>query len=295
MQYIKKEPNREEGNQITINYLRNILIKDEQRYPVDYNDSFKKLPNKSNSFYKQMTHVLLKNQNCYCCYCMRRLTGIGDTTLEHIIPQTAEEQDAKYYQRMEFPILRSNIKLSKQFSHEENPDFSKLPHTVCYDNLVASCHGSFPAVKKGKDEVSDGHSCNHPRGVNRALPLYFLEDIESVIGYGTNGYIMANEESSLYNEADELINSARLSWETLTDIRALWYVLRDVDIKQIIEEGSKEQSRIDLIRDNLYLTNYSDERIKSLVIKFAKDQYWECFLLYDWFHSYNWNTVNTWN
>lgn len=75
MQYINKESDREAGNKITEAYLHEIWIEDEQRYPVDYNDSFKKLPNKANSYYKQMTQVLLNNQNHYCCYCMRRLTG----------------------------------------------------------------------------------------------------------------------------------------------------------------------------------------------------------------------------
>lgn len=102
MQYINKELNRESGNNITNAYLHDIWIEDEQRYPVDYNDSFKKLPNKANSYYKQMTQVLLNNQNHYCCYCMRRLTGEGDTTLEHIIPQTADDKDARYYQKDEF-------------------------------------------------------------------------------------------------------------------------------------------------------------------------------------------------
>lgn len=148
MQYINKESDREAGNKITEAYLHEIWIEDEQRYPVDYNDSFKKLPNKANSYYKQMTQVLLNNQNHYCCYCMRRLTGEGDTTLEHIIPQTADDREALYYQRDEFPMLKKNIKLSVQFSHEQNPDLAQLPHSVCYDNLVASCHGKFPITKK---------------------------------------------------------------------------------------------------------------------------------------------------
>lgn len=291
MQYINKSLDRESGNNITNAYLHDIWIENEQRYPVDYNDSFKKLPTKDNSYYKQMTQVLLNNQNHYCCYCMRRLTGEGDTTLEHIIPQTADENDARYYQKDEFPMLKRNIKLSVLFSREKNPDLTQLPHSVCYDNLVASCHGRFPITKKEADIETDGHSCNHPRGVKRALPLYFLTNIDSIIMYGINGSILANPNSTFYKEADEFIQSAQLSWETLSDIRALWYVLRDIDIAQIIAEGENEQSRKDLILDNLYLTEYSEEKINALIAKFIKKQYWECFLLYDWFHSYHWNAA----
>lgn len=291
MQYINKESDREAGNKITEVYLHEIWIEDEQRYPVDYNDSFKKLPNKANSYYKQMTKVLLNNQNHYCCYCMRRLTGEGDTTLEHIIPQTADVEDASYYQRDEFPVLKGYIKLCSLFSREKNPDLTQLPHSVCYDNLVASCHGRFPITKKEVDIEIDGHSCNHPRGVKRALPLYFLTNIDSIIMYGINGSILANPNSTFYKEAEEFIQSAQLSWETLSDIRALWYVLRDIDIAQIVAEGENEQSRKDLIQDNLYLTEYSEERINALIAKFIKKRYWECFLLYDWFHSYHWNAA----
>lgn len=289
MQYINKDLNRENGNKITKDYLHDIWIEDEQRYPVDYNDSFKKLPTKANSYYKQMTQVLLNNQNHYCCYCMRRLTGEGDTTLEHIIPQTADDENARYYQRDEFPILKGNIKLSSQFSHEQNPNIDKLPHSVCYDNLVASCHGKFPTTKHGGDTETDGHSCNHPRGVSCALPLYFLEDINTIITYEINGSILANPDSPWCEEAKELIQSAQLTWKTLSDIRALWYVLRDKDIDQIIAEGKNEQSRKNLIQDYLYLTDFSDEKIKALTVKFTKEQYWVYFLLYDWFHSYHWN------
>ena len=261
MRYINKDLNRESGNNITNAYLHDIWIKDEQRYPVDYNDSFKRLPNKANSYYKQMTQVLLNNQNYYCCYCMRRLTGEGDTTLEHIIPQTADENDARYYQKDEFPMLKKNIKLSVLFSHEQNPDLAQLPHSVCYDNLVASCHGKFPITQKEADIETDGHSCNHPRGVKRALPLYFLTNIDTIIMYGINGSILANPDSPWCEEAKELIQSAQLTWETLSDIRALWYVLRAIDINQIIAEGKNEQGRKDLIQDNLYLTDFSDETI----------------------------------
>ena len=113
--------------------------------------------------------------------------------------------------------------------------------------------------------------------------------------YGINGSILANPDSLWCEEAKELIQSAQLTWETLSDIRALWYVLRAIDINQIIAEGKNEHGRKDLIQDNLYLTDYSDEKINALIVKFTKDQYWKCFLLYDWFHSYNWNTANTWN
>ena len=65
MQHIDKSVHREEGNSITLRYLENIKIEDEQRYPVDYNNSFRNLPDKENSYYKQMIDILLVNQRYY--------------------------------------------------------------------------------------------------------------------------------------------------------------------------------------------------------------------------------------
>ena len=295
MQYIDKDSNRGDGDKITKAYLRKIFINEEgyQRYPVDYNDSFRKLPKgKEDTYYKQMTQVLLDNQSHYCCYCMRRLTGDGDTTLEHIIPQSVDVDSVGYYQRDVFPMLGDqHIELSDLFSKEINPDLSRLPHTVCYDNLVASCHGTFPVVKRGQCEEKAGHSCNHPRGDKPILPLFFLNNIDTIVLYKTNGEVYANEESDWFDAANELVCNAKLNWGTLKDIRCLWYVLRDKELSDIIDEGNERESRLNLIQDNLWLTKISTERIEEIKNKFTKDQYWECFLLYYWFHSYNWDVA----
>ncbi|MDN5552588.1 hypothetical protein [Prevotella sp.] len=293
MQFINKAIDRTDGNQITKTYLKNIRIEDEQRYPVDYDNSFRNLPNKHDSYYKQMTKVLLKNQDNHCCYCMRRLTGDHDTTLEHIIPQAADENILSYYQQEAFPMFNNqHIKLSKVFSHEENPNLSILPHTVCYDNLVASCYGLFP-IQQGESAVEDksGHCCNNVRGNKNALPLYFLADINSILLYCTNGSIIENENSEWANEAKYLIWNTKLMWTSLVDIREMWYVLRNVDLKKIAEAGNDPISRYDLIQDNLLDADFPLKRIMDLATKFKKDKYWECFLLYDWFYSITWNTI----
>lgn len=293
MQYIDKGQDREMGKQITEAYLNNIYILDEKRYPVDYTGSFKTLPNRENSYYRQMTQVLLSNQSHYCCYCMRLLTGENDTTLEHIIPQKVKEQDVYFYQREELPVLTTGIKLSNQFSKEQEPTFDQLPHTVCYDNLVASCHGRFPVFRNGEDVENDGYCCNHRRGLKHILPLYFFEGISSIITYDKNGSIIAVPGSRFTAEADSFILSTQLSWQTLTDIRALWYVLRNVDIDDIKKGGEDTESRVNLILDNFYLEDngFTDKYIKGMKDKFTKDSYWKYFLLYEWFYTYYRNTI----
>lgn len=178
-------------------------------------------------------------------------------------------------------------KLSNQFSKEQKPTFDQLPHTVCYDNLVASCHGRFPVFRNGEDVENDGYCCNHRRGLKHILPLYFFEEISSIITYDKNGSIIAVPGSRFTAEAVSFILSTQLSWQTLSDIRALWYILSDVDITQIEREGQDICKRKELIIDNIYLkNNLPDNRARNMIIKFTKDCYWDCFLLYRWFHSY---------
>lgn len=290
MQYIDKSPNREEGNSITEAYLGEIYIEDEHRYPVDYDGSFRSLPSKQNSYYRQMTNVLLQNQHCYCSYCMRRLTGQDDTTLEHIVPQAATLEDYEKYRKDEFPYLKDHLKLSGIFSKEESPELDPYPHTVAYDNLVASCKGLFPRLNRDNEVVEDesGHCCNNVRGFNEALPIYFLPNVSKLIRYQKNGSIIIADNEEWHDAAEKTKTSAKLTWKSLTEIRQLWYVLKDIP-KDEITSCNDEKKRLDLIQDNLYLTNINQKDIDNLINKFTKKEYWNVFLLYDWFHAVEWD------
>ena len=289
MQHIDKSVHREEGNRITLQYLEDIKIEDEQRYPVDYNNSFRILPKKENSYYKQMVSVLLMNQRNYCCYCMRRLTGVGDTTLEHIIPQSSNTDRIKYYQRDEVPELKNQIVLSGDFSHTINPLLEKLPHTVAYDNLVASCHGELPKIEHIDDAViHDGQCCNNARGNEDIYPIFLL-NIPNLIIYHKSGQALEGNEEQWNEDVRKVILNTRLNYESLRDIRRLWFVLKDNSIEEINRLGDNKDTRRDLIRDALYLTSLEQKDIDNLLTKFQKEEYWNTFLLYDWFHSADWD------
>lgn len=288
MQYIDKSECREEGNGITLSYLDEIKIKDESRYPVDYNHSFRILPNKENSYYKQMVDVLLVNQRHYCCYCMRRLTGNRDITLEHVIPQNVDKSRIAYYQRDEVPELRDNIVLSEDFSHTTNPSLDKLPHTVAYDNLVVSCKGELPIKKQSLDVMKDGQCCNNARGNEDTFPIYLLNN-SNLIVYRKNGEVLEGSDEYWQEDVRKVVSKADLNCPTLRDIRLLWFILKDNEIEEICSLGKKKDTRLDLIRDALFLTSLSDEKIDNLLTKFKKDDYWNTFLLYDWFHSIAWD------
>lgn len=290
MLYINKSAQRDEGNKITKNYLLDIWLKEERRYPVDYDGSFKSLPSKENSHYVQMTNILLQNQNCHCCYCMRRLTGVGDTTLEHIVPQSATAEDFEKYRKDEFPYIKNHLILSDVFSKKINPPLVPRPHTVSYDNLVASCKGLFPRINEINEAEQDtsGHTCNNVRGNKEALPIYLLHNVSSIIKYQKNGDIVVSPENEWCSSATTMIISANLTRESLTDIRRLWYVFKNVPREDILS-CKNEDDRLAPILDNLYLTDIDRKSIKRLSLKFKKEDYWKIFLLYDWFHTVKWD------
>lgn len=288
MQYIDKSVHREEGNRITLQYLEDIKIEDEQRYPVDYNNSFRNLPDKENSYYKQMTDILLVNQRYYCCYCMRRLTGNKDITLEHIIPQNVDKSRISYYQRDEVSELKDNIVLSEDFSHTPNPSLEKLPHTVAYDNLSISCKGELPKRKHSKDVIKDGQCCNNARGNEDLFPIYLLDN-SNLIVYHKSGKVLEGSDEYWQEDVRKVISKAKLNCPTLQDIRLLWFILKDNAMEEICSLGKEKDTRLDLIRDALFLTSLPDEKIDNLLTKFEKEDYWNTFLLYDWFHSVIWD------
>ena len=288
MQHIDKSVHREEGNSITLRYLESIKIEDEQRYPVDYNNSFRNLPDKENSYYKQMIDILLVNQRYYCCYCMRRLTGNKDITLEHIIPQNVDKSKISYYQRDEVSELNDNIVLSEDFSHTSNPSLDKLPHTVAYDNLSVSCKGEFPKRKHSLDVIQDGQCCNNARGNEEIFPIYLLNN-SNLIVYLKSGKVLEGSDEYWQEDVRKFISKAKLNCSTLQDIRLLWFILKDNAMEEICSLGKEKDTRLDLIRDALFLTSLSDEKIDNLLAKFEKEDYWNTFLLYDWFHSIAWD------
>ena len=289
MQYIDKSANRQEGNALTLAYLHEIEIKDEQRYPVDYDNSFRSLPNKGNSYYRQMTAVLLDNQHHYCCYCMRRISGDGDTTLEHIIPQKATERQLAYYKRDDIPELKNHIILSYEFSHTANPSLTQLPHTVSYDNLVASCCGTYPKLFNDHAELTtNGQSCNNVRGQKDIFPVYLL-NIPGIVLYDESGHMFEGGIEPWNDEVRLFISAARLNCSSLQDIRRLWFLLKEHALEEITTKGEDKESRRDFLLDTLYLTDLPDAEISSLLSKFEKDEYWNTFLLYDWFYSIEWD------
>jgi len=299
MLYIDKHTNKAAGNQVTLDYL-NTHCKDASGHysNIQYRSDDSSLPSfiasGTPSYYNRMVDVLMTDQNGRCCYCLRRLqTGTPPSnadakiTIEHIIPCSFDhnrQADADEYRN--FVGNMQNVELTDVFESKSGAQsMPPYPHSVAYDNMVVSCNGTFPAIREG------GHAntqicCNHKRGVERALPVYFLHDIADNVDYLKTGDVQANPSSLQCNEIDEVIQKTALGCDSLKDIRRIWYELSAIDKREIMQcdtEDKREAILNNAFSNTLALTKPIETA--RIVAKFKKQDYWETLMLYDVFYD----------
>ncbi len=295
MQYIDKSLNYTEGIHITETYLNeecrvtDSITQDVSFCNVDYSGSFSSKPTNGISYKRQMIDVLLRNQSNHCCYCMRRIDSVDDVDVEHIIPQSTRNIDVDYY-RTAPGLDKDNIILTSEYVHADNQACPPYPHTVSYNNLVASCYGTFPKLKDDEVIMSNkGCCCNNVRGNAKAYPVYFLSNISELVIYHKHGGIFAKPNTNYTDKVGDVISNAKLGGDSLTSIRQLWYLLKDIPKEEILKCSNDIKAR-----KNLLLTVLHQLQVpiaKKLFNQFEKRDYWNTFLLYDWFHSADWDEV----
>lgn len=296
MQYINKANNYDEGTRITDEYLEspNCKVEDPLSHEIsyiniDYAGTFSSCPSAENSYKRQMKDVVLRNQSHLCCYCMRRLETADDVDLEHIIPQSTRNVDVNYY-RSAPGLSEGDIVLTKDYIRAHNQERPPYPHTVAYNNLVASCYGTFPKMMGDEAELCDESiCCNNVRKNYDAYPIYYIENVSDLIIYHKWGNLYENPDSPMHEKVRDVIVHAKLKCETLQSIRQLWYVLRNYPIEQIYECQDDGIKRKGLLAEALDNSDLSPMRIGKLMSQFEKQEYWKTFMLYDWFKTANWD------
>lgn len=280
MKYIDKAKDRDRGNSLSDMYLQTCCktidpLTHSVRYMnVDYAGTF-------TPYRKKLAGILMENQQRFCCYCMRKLNGKERVTLEHIIPQTASPAELSYYQSIKELSLREVV-LTCDFVRSNNQNFPPYPHTVAYNNLVASCDGTFP----DRQSPFSSCCCNEKRGSKRAFPIYYLPNVESdILEYLPNGQVMAKIGTGWYQQTYDTIGSTKLNCKALVDIRKLWYLLRTVDYQSICD-CREEEKRKYLLAKILFDGNFNAKEGWTLYEKFVKIEYWRTFMLYYWFYNY---------
>lgn len=298
MLYIDKNTHKQAGDEVIDDFLNTCCRTPNGRYQGIRYD--KKRDDGTNpafcsangrSFRKRLVNVLLSNQQKKCCYCLRKLKinkVDGDdelVTLEHIIPRGFESGAAKlaYYQRCS-TIDSTKVQLTDEFESAAVQTLPPYPHKVAYNNIVASCNGTFPnelSSRGGKSKLC----CNETRHEDDAYPVYFLPNIAGMVEYSSNGDINAKSGSGYETEISTLISNVKLQCKSLVDIRQLWFELHGCSYREIY--GCKTQSDRDYLFSRvLYISSTIEaKRASELHTKFMVQENWDTFMLYNEFYK----------
>lgn len=227
--------------------------------------------------------VLVKEQDYYCCYCMRKLYDHDagkhqeNVTLEHIIPNKITSGDWKrdksgYLRYGNLSTKNVNVCCGgKLTSNQKTVKITCLPHPhfVAYHNIVASCDGRI--FEKGN--VQKSKCCNNKRGNKFVPPIYFDINMVKGIGYDSEGKLDFDDtkyESTWFQRLN-----LTCSW--LTKIRKIWcdisktsYTIQDID--DAINDTRKRQDIIDDINIDPSWEN--------------NDSCWILLSEYCWFYDY---------
>lgn len=220
MKYIDKNPHFQVGRDITDHYLETTCKVDDGNgnyhyQNVDYDGSFGDTGAK-----EAMMRLALDNQDGFCCYCMRDLHRQNqDVTLEHIIPQSSDVAKYNYYIGLNVtPLSANNVVRTGAFTGVQNIVIPPRPHTVTFENLVASCNGTFP------DKTGSSQCCNHKRGNEDIYPMFYVVTVGNEITYTQDGSMQPNTQCTHQAEYRTTIQKARLNCTNLQDIRRLWHL-----------------------------------------------------------------------
>lgn len=280
MKFIDKDAHLQAGRDITDQYLETTCKVDDGGgsfcyQNVDYEGSFGKTGAKD-----AMTWLALDNQENFCCYCMRDLHMQNqDVTLEHIIPQSSDNAMFNTYLELNVaPLTANNVVRTGDFTGVPNVKMPPRPHTVTFENLVASCDGTFP------DKTGSSQCCNHKRGQEEIYPLFYVVTVADEIIYTQDGSMQPDVQCIHQAEYRKTIEKVRLNCTNLQDIRRLWHLFAEVRIEDLTACLADKNRRAKLLMQVLYhdaCLMTQDVRIHN---KFMKDKYWKTFLLYHWFH-----------
>jgi len=280
MKYIDKSGTISQGHTITDHYLVNTCrVEDENGHyhyqNVDYGGSFGSTGAKDN-----MQRLALESQDNFCCYCMRDLSQPEQcVTLEHIIPQNCTEAEFNgYIEQHIAPLTSQNVMMTEKFRKIPDVQIPPRPHTVTFENIVASCDGTFP------DKRWTSQCCNNRRGQKKVFPLFYVKGIEDEISYMQDGTMQPKATGTYSTEYRQTIENVRLNCQNLKDIRRLWHLFVDVSYDELVACAHNEAQRVRTLRKVLFQDSRQRELDNKILSKYTKETYWRIFLLYHWFH-----------
>lgn len=271
MRWINKrhKKHRKQGHSIVKMFLQNGWNNDVGRY---INASYSDLQSE-----RKMEHLLLREQGCLCCYCMRTISVKHKTTLEHILPRKTKESDSNkiYHYLNTARFMKRYVKWTEEPPHKRIK-VPPYPHYCAYENLVASCDGSVWDMNEPDKLASKVHNtCNNIRKDKDIIPMFFDSEIERKLLYERDGELTYDEE--IYGTT---IDAIQLEHSALKLMRKSWAKLAKTQytIDEVQKAVNDEQLRQTVLGE-IGLTAAENDFLQRKNI-------WGLFYEYRWFYDY---------
>lgn len=273
MQFISKFKYKKKGQQIVKNFISKQWNNDTQKY---INLNFNELKRT-----KKFKFLLLKEQQGYCCYCMRKIR-FNEVTIEHVMPHNLKKNicikdESKYYSK--FGRLKmKNIYYCPDYKIDTKLKIRKkpFPHCIAHENLVLSCKGK--VFDEGEKYVLH-ECCNNFRGNEKIIPIFFIPRAAEIILYEIDGNL------TFFEKYESTIKILNLRHKTLIFMRKIWakMVINNIRFSQITKALTDKNIRTDIIDDiDINLSERKNLRI---------DLYWKLLIEYNWFYGYFKNNI----
>lgn len=227
---------------------------------------------------------------------MRRVKE-EDVTIEHVVPRNFDEgqkpQEEYDFYASSSQEIRDNVELAQDSqigTTDDVDEAEKMPHTIAFGNMMASCKGIL--VEKSKKNWV----CNTPRGNKRILPLPLMPECVGLIVYDGDGMMRPSDEK-MAGEVKNTIDDLCLNMETLKEIRKIWagVILNKVSIADVEHFESVDDNDDDAIsrcKTLLFMALKNDvvKDIASVKSKYGKYYnigfYRKLLSEYNWFSTY---------
>ncbi len=183
MKFIDKSLKKDEGEAIVTEFL-NCFYKRKGAFPNDVYNAFSSEidDNHGHAKFRQrlVDEVLLPEQDGLCCYCLRRLEGCRTMTVEHIMPNHANDKAELDKYRIR-PTVLDSLPHTNDFKVQIPNTTPPHPHSVAYQNLVVSCDGDL------FNEKTKPVCCNLKRKHVFIHPFILYSNINNSLIYTLNG------------------------------------------------------------------------------------------------------------
>lgn len=270
MRWINKRNrrNRKQGHAIVGKFLRRGWNKTSGRY---VNCSYSDFQSEG-----EITHLLLREQGYFCCYCMRKISYKGHTTIEHVLPRKT-----KKYEHNTITHYLNSIRFMKRYvKWTDEPPKKRVkvppyPHYCAYENLVVSCDGSvYDLHNPDFQYASKLHNCcNNFRKNEKIIPLFYLKKINRVLIYERDGELTYDEK---YRHTIKAIN---LEYDTLKLIRRAWARISRVYTVEDVRNAMADIDMRNIIIDDSRLNAFDGNLLRH-------SNMWNLLFEYRWFYTY---------